>query len=81
MSLECRYYLHCWLVEGVKKILVCVIDQLSDHFGIRWYGHMHIKNFWTLSTNLQSLYLYTKGKFSASAVQILHLAVIDVIKN
>ena len=53
-------YLRCRLVEGVKIFPVCVIDQLSDHFSIghNYFGLHH-------ATNLQSLYLYTTGKFSA----------------
>ena len=66
ISLECLYKLFTLqveLVEGVKIFLVCVIDQLSV------WSHIAIiiskqENFWTPLTNLQSLYLYTTGKFS-----------------
>ena len=52
-------------IERVKIFLVCVVDQLSDH--LFWYTLVWSKkeNFWTPSTNRQSLYLYTTGKFSA----------------
>ena len=80
MSLECLYKLYVagWLRESKCMFPVCVMDQLSDHFGILWYHH--IMNFWTMSTNLQSLYLYTTGKFSTISCTDLQLAVIDVIK-
>ena len=40
VSYICIDYLRCRLVEGIKIFPVCVIDQLSDHFGILWYGHI-----------------------------------------
>ena len=60
-------YVAGWLRESIY--------QLSDHFSILHYGHiLYIskqENFWTPSTNMQSLYMYTIGKFSRTDFAII----------